>query len=37
MKESKNPDIYTKAVRENYIFGVLLFIVSEIMIFFAFF
>lgn len=37
MKESNNPDIYTKAVRENYIFGVLLFIISEIMIFFAFF
>lgn len=37
MKESNNPDIYTISVRENYIFGVLLFIISEVMIFFAFF
>lgn len=37
MLEGKEPNIYTKAVRENYIFGVLLFIISEVMIFFAFF
>jgi heme/copper-type cytochrome/quinol oxidase subunit 3 len=37
MKESNNPDIYTVSVRENYIFGILLFIISEVMIFFAFF